>query len=84
MKKYIITTIQEVKRTYVRENCDGEYTMEECQEKFEAESFDGTELDAEYNDEVVIDIIEHNPTQEMIDDNTIGIGELEEDKWKKE
>ena len=54
--------------------------MEECQEKFEAESFDGTELDAEYNDEVVIDIKEHNPTQEMIDDNTIGIGELEEDK----
>ena len=78
MKKYIITTIQEVKRTYVREgeDCDGEYTMEECQEKFEAESFDGTELDVEYDDEVVIDIKEHSPTQEMIDDNTIGIGEL--------
>ena len=75
-KKYIITTIQEVKRTYVREDCDGEYTMEECQENFEAENFNGTELDVEYDDETVIDIKEHNPTQEMIDDNTIGIGEL--------
>ena len=77
-KKYIITTIQEVKRTYVRDDCDGEYTMEECQEKFEAESFDGTELDAEYDDETVIDIKEHNPIQDMVDDNTVGIGELGE------
>ena len=77
-KKYIITTIQKVKRTYVKDDCDGEYTMEECQENFEAESFYGTELDAEYDDETVIDIKEHNPIKDMVDDNTVGIGELGE------
>ena len=58
-KKYIITTIQEVKRSYVRDDCDGEYTMEECQQNFESESFNGTELDVEYDDETVIKIEEY-------------------------
>mgnify|MGYP003135770546 CR=1 FL=1 len=57
-KKYIITTIQEVKRTYIRDDCDGEYTMKECQENFESENFNGTELDVEYDDETVIKIKE--------------------------
>ena len=58
-KKYIITTTQQVKRTYVREDCDGEYTMEECQQNFESESFDGTELDVEYDDEIVTQVEEY-------------------------
>jgi len=58
-KTYIITTVQEVKRTYVRDDLDGEYTMEECQENFENENFNGTELDVEYDDETVIKIEEH-------------------------
>ena len=58
-KKYIITTTQQVKRTYVRDDCDGEYTMEECQQNFESESFDGTELDVEYDDEIVTQVEEY-------------------------
>ena len=58
-KKYIITTTQQVKRTYVREDCDGEYTMEECQQNFESESFDGTELDIKYDDEIVTQVEEY-------------------------
>jgi len=58
-KKYIITTVQEVKRTYIRDDLDGEYTMEECQENFESENFNGSELDLEYDDETVIKVEEY-------------------------
>ena len=58
-KKYIITTTQQVKKTYVKDDCDSEYTMEECQQNFERESFDGTELDVEYDDEIVTQVVEH-------------------------
>ena len=58
-KKYIITTVQKVTRTYVRDDLDGENTMEECQENFESENFNGSELDLEYVDETVIKVEEY-------------------------
>ena len=59
MKKYIITTKQIVERTYVRESED-DVSMEDVQVSFEQESFDGTEIDKDYDDEIVIKVEEHN------------------------
>ena len=58
MKKYIITTKQIVERTYVKENED-DVSMEDVQVSFEQESFDGTELDKDYDDEIVTQVVEH-------------------------
>ena len=58
MKKYIITTKQIIERTYVRESED-DVSMEDVQVSFEQESFDGTELDKDYDDEIVTQVVEH-------------------------
>jgi len=58
MKKYIITTQQIVKRTYVRES-EEDVSMEDVQVAFEQESFDGTELDKDSDDEIVTQVVEH-------------------------
>ena len=58
MKKYMITTEQVVTRTYVRESED-DVSMEDVQVSFEQESFDGTELDKDYDDEIVTQVVEH-------------------------
>ena len=58
MKKYIITTEQIVKRTYVRES-EEDVSMEDVQVSFEKESFDGTELDKDYDEEIVTQVVEH-------------------------
>ena len=58
MKKYIITTKQIVERTYVKESED-DVSMEDVQVSFEQESFDGTELDADYDEETVTQVNEH-------------------------
>ena len=58
MKKYIITTKQIVERTYVKESED-DVSMEDVQVSFEQESFDGTELDKDYDDEIVTQVVEH-------------------------
>ena len=58
-KKYMITTEQLVKRTYVRES-ENDVSMEDAQVSFEQESFDGTEIDKDYDDEIVIKVEEHN------------------------
>ena len=58
MKKYMITTEQVVTRTYVRESED-DVSMEDVQVSFEQESFDGTELDKDYDEEIVTQVVEH-------------------------
>ena len=58
MKKYIITTKQIVERTYVRESED-DVSMEDVQVAFEQESFNGTELDVKYDDEIVTQVEEY-------------------------
>ena len=58
MTKYIITTKQIVERTYVRESED-DVSMEDVQVAFEQDSFDGTELDKDYDDEIVTQVEEY-------------------------
>ena len=63
MKKYMITTEQVVTRTYVRESED-DVSMEDVQVSFEQESFDGTELDKDYDEEIVTQVVEHKEKEE--------------------
>ena len=63
MKKYIITTKQIVERTYVKESED-DVSMEDVQVSFEQESFDGTELDKDYDEEIVTQVVEHKEKEE--------------------
>ena len=58
MIKYLITTKQVVERTYVRESED-DVSMEDVQVAFEQESFNGTELDVNYDDEIVTQVEEY-------------------------
>ena len=58
MQKYIITTKQIVERTYVKESED-DVSMEDVLVSFEQESFDGTELDADYDEETVTQVNKH-------------------------
>ena len=58
MQKYIITTKQIVERTYVKESED-DVSMEDVQVAFEQESFNGTELDVKYDDEIVTQVEEY-------------------------
>ena len=58
MIKYLITTKQVVERTYVRES-EEDVSMEDVQVAFEQESFDGTELDADYDEETVTQVNKH-------------------------
>ena len=58
MIKYLITTKQVVERTYVRES-EEDVSMEDVQVAFEQESFDGTELDKDYDEEIVTQVVEH-------------------------
>jgi len=85
-KKYLITTIQKVERFYEREY-DEEDTIQMVQEKFEGESlpsvapaeYDGEETVkkiAVFDEEIGKYVAYDNSIQDMIDDNTIGIGEL--------
>ena len=85
-KKYLITTIQKVERFYEREY-DEEDTIQRVQEKLEGESlpsgapaeYDGEEKVkkiAVFDEEIGKYVAYDNSIQDMIDDNTIGIGEL--------
>ena len=87
-KKYIITTIQKVEKFYEREY-DEEDTIQMVQEKFEGESLPSVAPSEDWGEETVKNIAVFdeeigkyvtydNATKDMIDDNTVGIGELGE------